>query len=124
MLTSFAVLGSLAAGIIGLLGIYLYLTFWRRGTLTPPLSGRSDQGEPQSAEPSTKPAQVPSEPIKPYTKPKILLIDLDPEACPALTEVGYAAVEGSFGRSYRVPAGENFCQVVGKARLPGLIEQE
>ncbi|HMD76653.1 MAG TPA: hypothetical protein VKG86_04680 [Terracidiphilus sp.] len=105
MLNSFTVAGFLAAGVIALLGIYFYLSLGRRETLTPPNSRPPDQGNSRISEPpaATEPEQIPSEPIRPYAKPKILLIDLDAEACPALTEVGYAAVEGSFGRYTKFP---------------------
>ncbi|HEY1221509.1 MAG: hypothetical protein ABSE42_03130 [Bryobacteraceae bacterium] len=126
MYNSFTILGLLAACVIGLLATYAYLKLGRRKASANQNLGPSDQSESQSSEPSspTVPEQTPSEPTKPYTKPKILLIDLNKDAGLALTEAGYDVEEGSFGRPYRVPAGDGFCQVVSDAKLPGLTEQE
>ena len=62
-------------------------------------------------------------PIK-YTKPKILLIDIDEQSELALKSAGYNVSTGSFGRPYSVPKKSGFQPLVANAKFPPYAEQE
>lgn len=59
-----------------------------------------------------------------HPKPKILMLDLDDDACDGLTRKGFNVRKGSFGKPYTVAKGGGFQPVIGKANLPNYTEQE
>jgi hypothetical protein len=58
-----------------------------------------------------------------YRKPKILAVDLPPSLVERLSNAGYNAVAGTFGRPYRVPMVDGFAPVLAKASLPNFSER-
>jgi len=63
--------------------------------------------------------------IKPkYSKPKILLLDLESDCTESLGSAGYNVRSGSFGIPYRVKAGDGFLRVAFNSELPNFSEQE
>jgi hypothetical protein len=120
-------LPALPVGAVGLLVLFVLARLRFRENSRRPNSGRQDEKKSLLIdEPRMKEREIMQpEPNKKYTKPKIILIDLDPVACAALSDVGYLPVEASLGRPYSVTAGNGFCRVIANgARVPGLMEME
>ena len=63
-------------------------------------------------------------PILKYPKPKVLLIDAGNSVASQLILDGFNITSGTFGKPYRVPKGDGFQPLVGRARLPNYNEQE
>ena len=59
-----------------------------------------------------------------YLKPKIMLIDLPPDALSALKQKGYNVILGSFGHPYKVKQNSYNNKVLTDAKLPNYTEQE
>jgi len=59
-----------------------------------------------------------------YKKPKILLIDTDPEVGERLISIGLNVQEGSFGKRYKVQRSSDFFPLLVSAYLPNAFEQE
>ena len=59
-----------------------------------------------------------------FAKPKILVIDCEPEVVQRLQNDGYSAVMGTFGRPYVVQKQDYYGPVIAKACLPNHTEQE
>jgi hypothetical protein len=59
-----------------------------------------------------------------YKKPKILLIDTDPEVGERLISMGLNVQEGSFGKRYKVQRSSDFFPLLVSADLPNVSEQE
>ncbi len=53
-----------------------------------------------------------------YEHPKILLIDMDPEALKILDEKGYNVSFGSFGKPYKVDKADDALPVINNGKLP------
>jgi hypothetical protein len=98
----------------------------KRSSQTQPVPAFEERG----LQPDQSPGVGSSEPVRVhqavrYTRPKIILIDLQPEVTTALSEAGYDVDEGSFGRPYHVTTkGAQSVPVVLNGRTPGLPEKE
>lgn len=65
-----------------------------------------------------------TQPAIAHPKPKILMLDVDDDACDGLTRKGFNVRKGSFGKPYKVAKHGGFEPVIGKANLPNFTEQE
>ncbi|MFY9984562.1 MAG: hypothetical protein WAK31_07370, partial [Chthoniobacterales bacterium] len=59
-----------------------------------------------------------------FRKPKILLLDCDPNIGEALREIGLNVKEGSLGKPYAVAQSPNFLPIEGSFSFPNASEQE
>lgn len=59
-----------------------------------------------------------------YSKPKILVLDLEDEASEQLLDAGWNVTRGTFGRPYKVGKSSGFSPVIVKFLAPNYTEQE
>jgi hypothetical protein len=72
-----------------------------------------------------KPAKDLSSPVLKYSKPKILLVDMEKETESILKGEGYNILIGSYGTPYEVVKSDNLLPVIINGNLPfNLTEQE
>jgi hypothetical protein len=82
----------------------------------------------RSAAPALAPPAASSETARPaparFPHPKILLIDLPPEAAATLSGAGYQVAVGTLGQPFKVPVSDDFIQIAATGVLPNFAEQE
>lgn len=63
-------------------------------------------------------------PVARYKRPKILLIDTEPQIAESLKKEGYNVSDGTFGSPYKVTKAAGYQPVIMNASLPNYTEQE
>jgi hypothetical protein len=120
-----------AAILAGLLTFGFFFRLRHGNRLRSSRSSAADTTEEGENSPNTQPPDAPSsdpirkESVKKHARPKISLIDLQPEVARTLSEAGFAVDEGTFGRPYNVISQETgLFPVLQNWVLPGLAEKD
>ena len=82
---------------------------------------RTGKGVPKTLQVTNPILDVPQ--VK-YPKPKVLLLDVAEAIVEPLITKGFNVSVGTFGTPYKVPKGDGYHPVIGKADLPNYTEQE